>query len=330
MAVWRHFEDASLEEREGMVSWWWTARLNIEREPVTFTGKMGRSQRDVVDRYKNLMIRSLDQPLLTLEGLEAVITWERTIIHDERWKRLYHSFYLSGEWRNFRLRWLQTHSPCVRCDRTCEGLRLRHTNRPPFSHTVLDEGFLRVIQHPERFRIKCRDPRKEHAFLIEARKRAVSDKIAARPHVYSGNLTSKGGTHSVQVVSRDGVDRQHNTATQVSREEVQVDIVNVVASVILKHGLDLSSITLAFPTVEYRPNVFPGLILRLKEPKTATLIFRTGKMVCTGAKSERLARRAIHKVLRELKAKDIHIRGRPEITIPVSYTHLTLPTTPYV
>ena len=40
------------------------------------------------------------------------------------------------------------------------------------------------------------------------------------------------------------------------------------------------------PGVEYRPEKFPGLVFRLKKPKTAILIFSTGKMVCTGAKSE--------------------------------------------
>jgi ribonuclease HIII len=54
---------------------------------------------------------------------------------------------------------------------------------------------------------------------------------------------------------------------------------------------------------------------RLKKTKTSILIFSTGKMVCTGANSERMTRKGIHKVLRELKARDIIVRGRPEITV---------------
>jgi transcription initiation factor TFIID TATA-box-binding protein len=92
-------------------------------------------------------------------------------------------------------------------------------------------------------------------------------------------------------------------------------IQNVVVSAAMRHGFDLDTIVLAFPHVEYMPHRFPGLCYRLEKPKTSTLIFRTGKMVCTGAKSERVARRAIHKVLRELKAKGIISRGRPEITV---------------
>jgi len=53
----------------------------------------------------------------------------------------------------------------------------------------------------------------------------------------------------------------------------------------------------------------------LKRPKTATLIFNSGKMVCTGAKSEKEARRAVMKVIKELKKSGIIIVGKPELKI---------------
>jgi transcription initiation factor TFIID TATA-box-binding protein len=70
-----------------------------------------------------------------------------------------------------------------------------------------------------------------------------------------------------------------------------------------------------FPGVEYRPAQFPGLVFRLKRPKTAILIFNSGKMVCTGAKSEKKAKKAINKVVKELKKSGIIILGKPEIKI---------------
>ena len=101
----------------------------------------------------------------------------------------------------------------------------------------------------------------------------------------------------------------------LAKGEDPIRIQNVVASAACKQTLDLNVIVKAFPHVEYRPAVFPGLVFRLKRPKTCTLIFHSGRMVCTGAKSEREARRAIMKVARELRAGGIIITGKPEIEI---------------
>ncbi|MFB0514653.1 MAG: TATA-box-binding protein [Candidatus Bathyarchaeia archaeon] len=97
-------------------------------------------------------------------------------------------------------------------------------------------------------------------------------------------------------------------------QEPDIKIENVVASASLGHGINLHDIVKAFPGVEYRPEFFPGLVFRIKRPRTATLIFRTGKMVCTGAKSEKEVRRALKKVLRKLK-KNIAIHGKLHIKI---------------
>ncbi|MEO2201598.1 MAG: TATA box-binding protein, partial [Nitrosopumilus sp.] len=61
-----------------------------------------------------------------------------------------------------------------------------------------------------------------------------------------------------------------------------IDIVNVVASASIDETLDLVKIQKKIPTIEYNPEQFPGAVFRLQNPKTATLLFRTGKMVCTG------------------------------------------------
>ena len=77
----------------------------------------------------------------------------------------------------------------------------------------------------------------------------------------------------------------------------------------------MNAIVKGYPGVEYRPEQFPGLVFRLKRPKTATLIFNSGKMVCTGAKSEKESKRAVMKVVRELKKSGIIIVGKPELKI---------------
>ncbi|MBC8391338.1 MAG: TATA-box-binding protein [Deltaproteobacteria bacterium] len=98
-------------------------------------------------------------------------------------------------------------------------------------------------------------------------------------------------------------------------EELAISVENVVASVTLDQKIDLLDIMKVFRNVEYRPKQFPGLVFRIKRPKTATLIFASGKMVCTGAKSERMAVRAVHKVVRELEDKEIIKEGKPKIVI---------------
>jgi transcription initiation factor TFIID TATA-box-binding protein len=99
------------------------------------------------------------------------------------------------------------------------------------------------------------------------------------------------------------------------RVKAIISIENIVASATLNQNIDLNSVVKAFPSVEYRPQQFPGLVFRLKKPKTATLIFGSGKMVCTGAKSERQAKRAVRKVVRELKNNGIVIRRKPTIKV---------------
>jgi transcription initiation factor TFIID TATA-box-binding protein len=94
-----------------------------------------------------------------------------------------------------------------------------------------------------------------------------------------------------------------------------INIENVVASATLNQKVDLNAVVKGYPGVEYRPEQFPGLVFRLKRPKTATLIFNSGKMVCTGAKSEKEARRAVMKVVKELKKGGIIIIGKPELKI---------------
>ena len=94
-----------------------------------------------------------------------------------------------------------------------------------------------------------------------------------------------------------------------------ITLQNVVASVTLNQKVDLNAIVKSYPGVEYRPEQFPGLVLRLKRPKTATLIFNSGKMVCTGARSEKEARRAVMTVVKELKKNGIIIISRPDLKV---------------
>jgi len=94
-----------------------------------------------------------------------------------------------------------------------------------------------------------------------------------------------------------------------------IEIVNVVASASIDQKLDLDEIQKKFPGVEYNPEQFPGAVFRLKTPKTSTLLFRTGKMVCTGSKSSELAVKAVNAVVEKLRKGGIKIKKDAVVTV---------------
>src|SRR5659263_386524 len=91
-----------------------------------------------------------------------------------------------------------------------------------------------------------------------------------------------------------------------------IEIVNVVGSTGIGQEMNLKQLTLALEGADYDPGRFPGLVYRTSNPKTAALLFRSGKIVCTGAKSIDALHKGVEHVFQSLRT--------------VSYTHLTLPT----
>ncbi|MEM1611141.1 MAG: TATA-box-binding protein [Sulfolobales archaeon] len=98
-----------------------------------------------------------------------------------------------------------------------------------------------------------------------------------------------------------------------SKPEVRIE--NIVATVIFEHQLDLDLIEQGVSNIEYNPDQFPGLILRLDSPKVTALIFRSGKMVVTGAKKTSDLIKAVKKILRMFIKSGVTISGKPRIQI---------------
>jgi transcription initiation factor TFIID TATA-box-binding protein len=94
-----------------------------------------------------------------------------------------------------------------------------------------------------------------------------------------------------------------------------IKIENVVASTAIGQEIDLKSLTISMEGADYDPEQFPGLVYRTKEPKTAALIFRSGKIVCTGAKSIEDVDRGLKKVFKKMGDVGIKVAGSPEITV---------------
>jgi transcription initiation factor TFIID TATA-box-binding protein len=83
---------------------------------------------------------------------------------------------------------------------------------------------------------------------------------------------------------------------------------NIVATCNLACDLDLKTIAMHARNAEYNPKRFAAVIMRIRDPKTTALIFRSGKMVVTGAKSEADARTAARKYARIIQKLDFPAR----------------------
>lgn len=97
--------------------------------------------------------------------------------------------------------------------------------------------------------------------------------------------------------------------------KANMTIQNVVASTSLEQELDLNAIENALEGAEYNPKRFPGLVYRLKKPKTATLLFRSGKVVCTGGKNLKEVITAVNQVKKDLEKADIFIEIEPKVEV---------------
>lgn len=76
---------------------------------------------------------------------------------------------------------------------------------------------------------------------------------------------------------------------------------NIVASGDLGLELDLYVLAYKLKDIEYEPEQFPGAILKLKEPKASLLLFKNGKVICTGTKTEKDVAKALRVTARMLE-----------------------------
>jgi len=79
-----------------------------------------------------------------------------------------------------------------------------------------------------------------------------------------------------------------------------IEIQNMVVSANLSVDLDLPRIAASLTEAEYEPEQFPGVVMRLADPRTTVLLFRSGKLICVGAKGHAPAERAITEVIQRI------------------------------
>lgn len=101
----------------------------------------------------------------------------------------------------------------------------------------------------------------------------------------------------------------------MAKNNVTIQVVNIVVSTSLEHDIPLEKMAATLPNTEYNPEQFPGLVIRIREPKTSALIFSSGKVVCTGARTLEQVDESIKKIIKSLEKINVKITIKPEINI---------------
>ena len=126
---------------------------------------------------------------------------------------------------------------------------------------------------------KSEEPRASFLIFTSGKMNCVGAKSMKDAKLAIKNLTKKLRRSGVKIES-----------------EPKIKVQNIVASIDFGRGFDLEKIARNFETTEYEPEVFPGLVFRLDDPKVVVLLFVSGKGVCAGAKSKKDVKRAAERI----------------------------------
>jgi len=94
-----------------------------------------------------------------------------------------------------------------------------------------------------------------------------------------------------------------------------ITIVNIVVSTSLEHDIPLEKMAATLSNTEYNPEQFPGLVIRIKDPKTSALIFSSGKVVSTGARTIEKVDESLQQIIKSLEKINIKIKIKPKLNI---------------
>jgi|GEM_PF-61543 transcription initiation factor TFIID TATA-box-binding protein len=133
--------------------------------------------------------------------------------------------------------------------------------------------------------------------------RMQNPKIAAL--VFGSGKVVLTGAKSIESLS-EGLEILGNLLRDLNidiPQELTYKIQNIVTSADLGSGINLNKIAVGFnlDRIEYEPEQFPGLVYRLESPKVVVLLFGSGKLIITGGKEPEDAKKAVQKILNDLK-----------------------------
>ena len=98
-------------------------------------------------------------------------------------------------------------------------------------------------------------------------------------------------------------------------EKTSLKVQNIVATTSLGKPVSLTKLARTQSNTEYNPEQFPGLVLRVKKPKSAVLVFSSGNLVCTGTKSVGQVKQVIEQVIKQLRKINVRITDKPKINV---------------
>jgi transcription initiation factor TFIID TATA-box-binding protein len=102
---------------------------------------------------------------------------------------------------------------------------------------------------------------------------------------------------------------------KTTAQKASLKIQNIVATTSLGKDVPLTKLAKTIPNTEYNPEQFPGLVLRIKLPKSAVLVFSSGNLVCTGTKSVAQVKLVIEQVIKILRKINVNVTDKPKITV---------------
>ncbi len=95
----------------------------------------------------------------------------------------------------------------------------------------------------------------------------------------------------------------------------QIKIENMVSAITLDVKIDLKKFVSKVKGIEYNPENFPGAVFRIHDPKLAMLIFSSGKVICTGARSTEDIDAAVKQLLQKLSEGGVKVKGKPKVEV---------------
>ena len=104
----------------------------------------------------------------------------------------------------------------------------------------------------------------------------------------SGNIVCTGAKceKDSRYACRQTVNILQRTGLKVGFKSFKIQ--NIVGSVALPHPIDLVQLQKDYgPYCSYEPELFPGAVFRLRKPRIVFLLFRSGRLVVTGGRSEK-------------------------------------------